>query len=67
MEPVKIEESCLAIDCERLVDMPRHGLCRGHYERYRRKGDVGSGTIAKKQTLMPYREFLLMQQQELDE
>lgn len=48
-------EKCLVDGCKRKVSTPKHGLCRGHYDRYLRLGDVGTEPLRESRNLIPYR------------
>ena len=50
-----MSEKCIIEGCCRLAIIKVHKLCRSHYVRWCRKGDVGSGTFRKRVIRAPYK------------
>ncbi len=49
------DNACLIDGCERHVHIYKHGLCRAHYERYRKFGDNANWYLQKRRDLKSYR------------
>jgi hypothetical protein len=45
---------CAVYGCKKPIEIKLHKLCRGHYMRYRSKGEPGSAYIPRKTRLKVY-------------
>jgi len=45
---------CAVRGCKNKIEVKLHKLCRGHYMRYRSKGDPGAAYIPRKNRLKVY-------------
>lgn len=57
-----MKNKCSIDGCNRKSDLKKHQLCRTHYMRYRRKGEVGEEPIRKRNEIKPYSKVLVIPQ-----
>lgn len=50
------KEKCCVKGCDRPLTVYKHGLCRTHYIRLCRTGDVGTAKIRTRKSIKPYKE-----------
>lgn len=49
-----MQDKCCAKGCTRKADYKKHKLCRTHYARYRKNGNIGEAPINAWKKLKPF-------------